>query len=56
LIADNALRRGEVLEPSSQGSRNVVRYNQLIAREERLTGMIVPIRDGLSVARFESSP
>jgi caffeoyl-CoA O-methyltransferase len=53
LIADNALRRGEVLHPGSQGSRNVARYNQLIAGEPRLRGLVIPIRDGLSVARLE---
>jgi caffeoyl-CoA O-methyltransferase len=53
LVADNALRRGEVLEPASQGSRNVVRYNELVATEERLQGLIVPLRDGVSVARLE---
>jgi caffeoyl-CoA O-methyltransferase len=53
LVADNALRRGEVLEPSSQGGRNVIRYNELIASEKRLRGLIVPLRDGVSVARLE---
>jgi predicted O-methyltransferase YrrM len=53
LVADNALRRGEVLEPSSQGSRNVVRYNQLVARKGRLRGLVIPLRDGVSVARLE---
>jgi len=53
LVADNALRRGEVLEPASQGGRNVVRYNQLVAAEERLRGLILPLRDGVSVARLE---
>jgi predicted O-methyltransferase YrrM len=54
LIADNALRRGEVLQPASQGSRNVARYNQLIADEPRLRGVIIPMRDGVSVARLEA--
>jgi predicted O-methyltransferase YrrM len=54
LVADNALRRGEVLEPSSQGSRNVARYNKLIAQERRLRGVIIPMRDGVSVARLET--
>ena len=53
LVADNALRRGEVLTPSSQGSRNVTRYNELVASEPRLRGMIIPVRDGVSVARLE---
>jgi caffeoyl-CoA O-methyltransferase len=53
LVADNALRRGEVLDPTSQGGRNVTCYNELIAREKRLRGLIVPLRDGVSVARLE---
>jgi predicted O-methyltransferase YrrM len=53
LLADNALRRGEVLHPDSRGSRNVARYNELVARERRLRSLIIPIRDGVSVARLE---
>ena len=52
LLADNALRRGEVTSPRSQGARNVVRYNQLVAREPRLETVIVPLRDGVSIARL----
>ena len=52
LLADNALRRGEVTAPRSQGARNVVRYNQLVAREPRLESVIVPLRDGVSIARL----
>src|SRR5262249_14390244 len=33
LLADNALRRGEVLRPQSTGARNVVRWNALVASE-----------------------
>jgi predicted O-methyltransferase YrrM len=54
LVADNALRRGEVLQPDSHGARNVVRYNELIAKDGRLRGLIVPLRDGVSVARLEA--
>lgn len=52
LLADNALRRGEVLRPASQQARNVARYNELVVRNDRLEGLIIPIRDGLSVARL----
>jgi caffeoyl-CoA O-methyltransferase len=52
LLADNALRRGEVTDPQSQGARNVARYNQLVAGERRLSSVIVPLRDGVSVARL----
>jgi predicted O-methyltransferase YrrM len=54
LIADNALRRGEVLRPESKGARNVVRYNELIGADPRVRGLIIPIRDGVSVARLEA--
>ena len=52
LLADNALRRGEVTAPRSQGARNVARYNELVARDARLESMIVPLRDGVSIARL----
>jgi caffeoyl-CoA O-methyltransferase len=52
LLADNALRRGEVTAPRSQGARNVARYNELVAREPRLESVIVPLRDGVSIARL----
>jgi predicted O-methyltransferase YrrM len=50
LLADNALRRGEVLEPRSQPARNVARWNHLVAGEPRLESMILPLRDGVSIA------
>ena len=52
LLADNALRRGEVTAPRSQGARNVARYNELVAGEPRLESVIVPLRDGVSIARL----
>jgi caffeoyl-CoA O-methyltransferase len=51
LMADNALRQGDVLHPSGQQSRNVAFYNGLVARHPRLESVVIPIRDGLSVAR-----
>ena len=51
LLADNALRRGEVLHPRSRGARNVVRWNALVAAEPGLESVVVPLRDGVSIAR-----
>lgn len=51
LMADNALRQGEVLEPKTQQARNVAYYNRLVAEDPRLESVVIPIRDGLSVAR-----
>src|SRR6266566_2865386 len=51
VLADNALRQGEVVQPKNQQARNVRRYNELVANDRRLEGVVVPIRDGLSIAR-----
>ncbi len=50
LLADNALRRGEVVEPAGQAARNVAEYNRLVAAHPRLRSIVIPIRDGFSVA------
>lgn len=54
LLADNALGRGEVVEPRSRQARNIARYNALVAGTPGLEGIIVPIRDGFSVARLNA--
>ena len=51
LMADNALRQGEVLGPKTQQARNVEYYNRLVSEDPRLESVVIPIRDGLSVAR-----
>ena len=51
LLADNALRQGEVVQPKNQQARNVHRYNELVANDRRLDSVVVPVRDGLSIAR-----
>ena len=53
LMADNALRQGEVLHPSNQQAKNVAFYNELIAKHPGLESVVIPIRDGLSVARVK---
>src|SRR5438874_1587516 len=49
LMADNALRQGEVARPKNQQARNVAHYNELVAKHPRLESVVIPIRDGLSV-------
>jgi len=51
LMADNALRQGEVLKPENQQAKNVAFYNSWVAENPRLESIVIPIRDGLSVAR-----
>jgi predicted O-methyltransferase YrrM len=53
LMADNALRQGEVLDPKNQQARNVRYYNELVSKHPQLDSVVVPIRDGLSVARVK---
>jgi caffeoyl-CoA O-methyltransferase len=51
LMADNALRQGDVIRPKNQQTRNVAFYNEWVAKHPRLESVVIPIRDGLSVAR-----
>lgn len=53
LMADNALRQGEVLQPRNQQARNVAFYNDLVSKHPRLESVVIPIRDGLSMARVK---
>src|SRR5690349_8020481 len=53
LMADNALRQGEVLRPDNQQAKNVAFYNEFVSSHPRLESVVVPIRDGLSVARVK---
>jgi caffeoyl-CoA O-methyltransferase len=53
LMADNALRQGEVLKPANQQAKNVAFYNDFVARHPRLESVVIPIRDGVSVARVK---
>lgn len=53
LMADNALRQGEVVKPKTQQARNVAFYNEQVGKHPRLDSVVVPIRDGLSIARVK---
>src|SRR5260370_30566075 len=50
LMADNALRQGEVLNPKNQQAKNVAFYNDWVSKHPRLECVVIPIRDVLSVA------
>jgi caffeoyl-CoA O-methyltransferase len=52
LLADNALGRGQVVRPDSRQARNIARYNELISRTASLESVVVPLRDGVSIARL----
>jgi predicted O-methyltransferase YrrM len=50
LLADNTLGDGEVARRETRQARRVHRWNNLVQRERSLTGMILPIGDGLSIS------
>ncbi|TMD26848.1 MAG: O-methyltransferase [Chloroflexi bacterium] len=53
LMADNALRQGEVVAPNNQQAKNVAFYNDFVSKHPRLESVVIPIRDGVSVARVK---
>jgi caffeoyl-CoA O-methyltransferase len=51
LVTDNALWSGKVAEPEPDATtRGVLRFNQGLAADARYETVILPLRDGLSVA------
>jgi predicted O-methyltransferase YrrM len=55
ILADNVIRGGSVLEPQDASNRAVAEFNERLARDPRLSAVIVPFLrehvDGLAVAR-----
>ena len=54
IIADNTLWDGHVLEPdpiSDPQTRGIKEFNDLVAQDERVEKVILPIRDGLTIIR-----
>ncbi|WP_417592691.1 O-methyltransferase [Owenweeksia hongkongensis] len=54
IIADNVLWSGKVVEPvSSQDidTKALIEFNNMVTKDERVENVLLPIRDGLMVAR-----
>jgi len=54
IIADNVLWSGKVIEPldpKDEETRMLLEYNKKIQDDERVQNLLLPIRDGLMVAR-----
>ena len=54
MIADNILWYGKVVlevKESDKETRALMNYNKLVTEDDRLDNLIIPIRDGLMVAR-----
>ncbi len=52
LLSDNALRSGQVLNPTaySPSTQGIAAFNQAIMEHPRLVSSIIPIRDGISMS------
>lgn len=51
LLIDNVLRFGRVLDPQAEGDRAVAAFNELALRDPRTELVMLPIADGLTMAR-----
>ena len=50
LLADNVLWSGAVLDPKTDDDKALARFNQHVLRDDRVQMVMLPIRDGVSVA------
>ncbi len=52
LIADNVLWYGKVLEPEAKDAETMAikHFNEMVANDPRVEALILPVRDGLSIA------
>ena len=58
IIADNTLWDGHVLEatnPADQQTAGIKAFNDMIANDERIEKVILPLRDGLTIIRKKTS-
>ena len=51
ILVDNVLWSGRVLDPQSDSDRAIVDFNAMAAADERVELVILPIADGLTMAR-----
>ncbi|GAB3896062.1 DUF2218 domain-containing protein [Microbispora bryophytorum] len=53
VVVDNVFQGGRVFDPAFQGDAQVAvrRLNETIARDERVESVMLPVRDGVTIAR-----
>ncbi len=51
IIADNVLYGGEVLSPRDENPRAIDAFNKRVRADERVTCVMLPVRDGISIIR-----
>ncbi len=50
LVADNVLWGGDVLDPKDETDRAIVEFNRHIYNDKRVEAVMLPVRDGLTLA------
>ncbi|MFW6366835.1 MAG: O-methyltransferase, partial [Spirochaetota bacterium] len=51
VIIDNALRGGAVLGPRDDSDRAIIRVNKIVTEDLRVENVLLPVRDGMQIAR-----
>ena len=51
IVVDNVLWSGDVLEPKDDNARAIVSFNQHVQDDDRVTNVILTVRDGISLIR-----
>jgi caffeoyl-CoA O-methyltransferase len=51
IAVDNVLWSGRVLDPKEESDRAIVAFNEHVSRDERVTNVILTVRDGLMLVR-----
>ncbi|MFO0586029.1 MAG: class I SAM-dependent methyltransferase [Polyangiaceae bacterium] len=51
LLADNTLWSGEVVDPKTANAKAIALFNAKVAADPRVDNVLVPVRDGLMMAR-----
>ncbi|WP_437734622.1 O-methyltransferase [Sorangium sp. So ce1335] len=51
IVADNTLWSGEVLAPETEDARALAAFNERVARDPRVEKVLLPVRDGVTLAR-----
>lgn len=51
IVLDNTLRGGRVLHPETEADKVVAAFNDQVSQDDRVESMILPLADGLTLAR-----
>jgi caffeoyl-CoA O-methyltransferase len=51
IAVDNVLRGGRILNPTSEADRAIVAFNDMVLADDRVDAVMLPIADGLTLAR-----